>query len=244
MRRRILQAAGVASAAVLGIVLLKGASATVATQDQAIDVAGAASTARPAPKTPWGEPDLQGLWTAEFTTPLQRPARYASKEFFTDEERAELDRLRAELIGADRRSERGSEQDVGGAYSIAIFTSQKRLGRRTSMIVDPPDGRIPPLTPEAKNRQDETRAFQLALLQPTAVCKNKRPECAGGTYGPPSPRRAEAAPHYLATLASGGGVINRADGPEDRGVHERCLAATLPDLAESDEAWGARPGAR
>ena len=49
-------------------------------------------------------------------------------------------------------------------------------------------------------------------------------------YGPPSPRRAEAAPHYLATLASGGGVINRANGPEDRGVHERCLAATLPDL--------------
>src|SRR5881409_159615 len=88
--------------------------------------------AGPAPKTPWGEPDLQGIWTNHYEIPLQRPARYANKEFFTEEERAELDRRRAGLIGGDRRSERKSEQDVGGAYNAAIFMTHKPTGRRTS----------------------------------------------------------------------------------------------------------------
>src|SRR5258706_2257559 len=48
-----------------------------------------------APKTPWGEPDLQGIWTDEFDTPLQRPAKYANQEFFTEAQRAELDNVRA-----------------------------------------------------------------------------------------------------------------------------------------------------
>src|ERR1700682_4565011 len=57
--------------------------------------AGAAAKAGPAPKTPWGDPDLQGIWTDDYQTPLQRPAKYANKEFFTAEEQAELDRQRA-----------------------------------------------------------------------------------------------------------------------------------------------------
>src|SRR4029434_410725 len=99
--------------------------------------------------TPWGEPDLQGIWTSDAEAPLQRPAKYANREFFTDEERAELDKLRATAIGREAdesRRQRGSEQDVGGAYNAAIFTTHKPLGRRTSLIVDPPDGRIPALT--------------------------------------------------------------------------------------------------
>ena len=62
--------------------------------------------------TPWGEPDLQGIWTSDSEIPLQRPAKYANREFFTDEERAELDKQRADAIGreaADDRRERGSE---------------------------------------------------------------------------------------------------------------------------------------
>jgi hypothetical protein len=106
-------------------------------------------------ETPWGEPDLQGIWTSDSEIPLQRPAKYANREFFTDEERAELDKQRADAVGreaaADRR-DRGSEQDVGGAYNAAVFSTHKRMGRRTSLIVDPPDGRIPPLTPEAQKK--------------------------------------------------------------------------------------------
>jgi hypothetical protein len=62
--------------------------------------APAASVAAPASalKTPWGEPDLQGIWTAEFDTPLQRLAKYADQEFFTEAQRAELDKERAATL--------------------------------------------------------------------------------------------------------------------------------------------------
>ena len=69
------------------------------------------------------------------------------------------------------------------------------------------------------------REFELALLQATDTCKNKLPGCEGGKYGPPSPRRVEAPPYYIS-----GGAINRSDGPEDRGLSERCMSAILPDL--------------
>src|ERR1700681_1016606 len=66
-------------------------------------------------KTPWGEPDLQGIWTDESDTPLQRPAKYAGQEFFTAAQRAELDAQRAALGGKDNRKERGTELDVTGS---------------------------------------------------------------------------------------------------------------------------------
>ena len=59
-------------------------------------------------KTPWGEPDLQGIWTEEFDTPLQRPARLGNQEFLTEAQRQELDRQRAAHYGNDPRQERGS----------------------------------------------------------------------------------------------------------------------------------------
>ena len=188
--------------------------------------------------TPWGEPDLQGIWTSDSEVPLQRPAKYANREFFTDEERAELDKQRADAIGreaADDRRNRGSEQDVGGAYNSAVFSTHKRMGRRTSLVVDPPDGKIPPLTPEAQKKRAAMREYQLALIQATDLCKNKLPGCEGGKYGPPSPRRAETPPYYVTVGqagggGAGGGAINRADNPEDRGLGERCMAAVLPDF--------------
>src|SRR5882762_11154038 len=100
-------------------------------------------------KTPWGEPDLQGIWTDEFDTPLQRPAQYANQEFFTEAQREELDQQRGALYGSDPRQERGTAVDVGGAYNTAFLTI-KHAGMRTSMIVDPPNGRLPPQTPEAQ----------------------------------------------------------------------------------------------
>jgi hypothetical protein len=73
-------------------------------------------------KTPWGEPDLQGIWTEEFDTPLQRPARFGNQEFFTESQRQELDRQRAANYGDDPRQERGSAVDVGGAYNTSFLT--------------------------------------------------------------------------------------------------------------------------
>ncbi|HSV23324.1 MAG TPA: hypothetical protein VLJ17_09875, partial [Xanthobacteraceae bacterium] len=108
-----------------------------------------AKTLAPALKTPWGEPDLQGIWTDETDTALQRPAKYATQEFFTEAQRAELDAQRSALTGKDKRAERGTELDVTGSYND-VFISRKRTGMRTSRIVDPPNGRIPLLTPEAQ----------------------------------------------------------------------------------------------
>jgi len=186
--------------------------------------APAASAPASAAKTAWGEPDLQGIWTDESDTPMQRNARYGNQEFFTDAQRAELDRQRSALIGRDRRSERGTEADVAGAYN-AVFTPMKRTGTRTSRVVDPPNGRIPALTPEAQKLAAAEREFRVALLQSTGTCKNKEPACNGGKYDPAqSPRFAELPPRYNVAR------MNRHYNPEDATLAERCLTAGLPEF--------------
>jgi hypothetical protein len=175
-------------------------------------------------KTPWGDPDLQGIWTDEASTPLQRSAKYANQEFFTEEQRAELDKARSELLGRDRRVERGTELDVAGAYN-AQFVSVKRTGLRTSMIVDPANGRIPPMTPEAQKIMAADREFRLALLQSTETCKNESVACRGGKYDPkPSARRSELPPRYNTAR------MNRFDNPEDGALPDRCLTLGLPEF--------------
>jgi hypothetical protein len=182
------------------------------------------SAQTPALQTQWGEPDLQGIWTAAHDTPLQRSPKYANQEFFTEEQRAELDRTRAAMLRRDIRVERGTELDVAGAYN-ALFTSQKRTGARTSLIVDPPNGRLPPLTPEAQKIAAAEREFRLALLQSTETCRNKSVACNGGKYDPtPSPRFAELPPRYNTAR------MNRHDGPEDHSLPDRCLTLGLPEF--------------
>jgi hypothetical protein len=178
-------------------------------------------------KTPWSEPDLQGIWTDEYDTPLQRPARYANQEFFTAAQRQELDKQRAAHYGSDPRQERGTASDVGGAYNT-VFLTVKHAGARTSLIVDPPNGRIPPQTPEAQQAAAADQEFRLALLQSTVSCMTQAPVCAGGKYDPtPSPRFAERPPRYL---AGNFGRLNRSDGPEDDALADRCLHSGLPDF--------------
>ena len=124
----------------------------------------------------------------------------------------------------DRRVERGTELDVAGAYN-AVFMSQKRTGTRTSLIADPPDGRLPPLTTQAQRIAAADRDFRLALLQSTQTCKARSVACSGGNYDPtPSARRAELAPRYNT------GRINRHDGPEDGALGDRCLTGGLPEF--------------
>ncbi|HLK82030.1 MAG TPA: hypothetical protein VKT99_11115 [Xanthobacteraceae bacterium] len=203
-----------------------GATITVAIAATALgavisaSVTGTSAQAPAALKTPWGEPDLQGIWTDEFDTPLQRPARYANQEFFTEAQRAELDKARSEVLGRF-----ATEREINGAYNAATFFSTKHTGARTSKIVDPPNGRIPPLTPEAQKTAAAERAYRLALLQSTDTCKKMLPGCAGGKYEPTaSPRRAEPPPRYNT------GRLNRDDGPEDSSLAVRCLTGGLPEF--------------
>jgi hypothetical protein len=105
-----------------------------------------------ATRTPWGDPDLQGYWTNTTTTPLQRPADLKDKAVLTGDELAERDRLVAERANQDRPPSAGNP----GTYND-FWYERGVLGQRTSLVVDPPDGRLPPLTAEARTRAEDAR---------------------------------------------------------------------------------------
>ena len=96
----------------------------------------------PSPRTPWGEPDLQGLWTSATLTPLERPRRLADKTSLTDEEAAAMEQQTIENWAAnDGKAPPGS---VGGYNQVWLDSGSVITdSRRTSLIVDPPDGAIP-----------------------------------------------------------------------------------------------------
>jgi hypothetical protein len=111
-----------------------------------------------APRTPDGQPDLQGVWTFSTITPLERPAEFAAKPFLTDEEAKELERRTMERSNRDNRDQ-NPEADVGGAYNEFWWDRGVHVARvngkiRTSLIADPPDGKIPALTPDGQARAD------------------------------------------------------------------------------------------
>jgi hypothetical protein len=99
------------------------------------------------PRTPDGRPSLEGIWTNATVTPLERPAEFAGKEFLTDAEADEFERRAVIDVNADRR-DGPAETDVGRAYNEFWRERGKAVStRRSSLIVDPRDGRVPPLTP-------------------------------------------------------------------------------------------------
>jgi hypothetical protein len=105
-------------------------------------------------KTPWGDPDLQGVWNDATSTPLQRPAR-VGEAVVTDDEASKFEEQLAYDLSRDRR-DGGPEVDVNRAYNEHWMDSRRLKitnDRRTSLIVDPPDGRMPPTVPISAERQ-------------------------------------------------------------------------------------------
>ena len=156
------------------------------------------TAAQTAPRTRWGQPDLQGIWDFRTITPLQRPEELADKEFLTDEEAAGLEQAAADRIArlaapSEVRTKplpAGGGGRAVGAYNNFWFDSGTEVieDKRTSLIVDPPDGRLPPLRPGTEE------------------------QVGSGS---------EDLPGHRPVRYRVGGI--GADGPEDRGLGVRCL---------------------
>jgi hypothetical protein len=129
--------------------------------------------AKPAPRkggvarrTPWGDPDLQGIWNDATSTPLQRPSTLAGKDVLNDEEAEEFQAKNAYDLTRDRR-DGGNDVDVNRAYNEHWMDARRlkiTADHRTSLIIDPADGRIPPLVPVSPERQ-RARAVQAEAAQ-------------------------------------------------------------------------------
>ena len=146
----------------------------------------AGQTGAEGPRTPWGDPDLQGVWDYWTFTPLERPDEFAGRGELTAEEAAVVaQESNAEALAGD---DEGPPPGEVGGYSQAVWTDRARATALTqaSLLVDPPDGRLPALTAEAEAAAEAHRA-------------------AGG---------------FPVRIRVGG--LNE-DGPEARGVAERCL---------------------
>jgi len=141
MRTRILWAVVMTTAGLASTLLAQAPPAAPKATAQAV---------APAPRTPWGHPDLQGTWDYRTITPLERPKEFGTREFYTDDE------VKALESRAGRRMDGPPEEVRPGLTHAQYWTDPGRFltdSRRTSLIVDPPDGRIPAMTREGEARR-------------------------------------------------------------------------------------------
>jgi hypothetical protein len=108
------------------------------------------------PKTPWGEPDLQGQWPATANIPMQRPASFGTRNTLTDEELAQRERQ------AERQTESDTQEFTTGKDSVTInppgyWVEHGKPNRQASLVVDPPDGRIPVMTERGRKFAQDMR---------------------------------------------------------------------------------------
>jgi hypothetical protein len=200
--------------ALLSLAVGSVAGQTAAPKAAAPKPATAAPKPSAVPKTPWGAPDLQGTWFVMEQVPFTRSVQNANKPFLTDEEVAAADKAKSIDPGRNARRGAATAADVEGAYN-AVFNSVLRTSKRTSMIIDPENGQIPPLTPEAEARQGRGGR--------------------GGAAAPAGGRGAAlAAPAPPAAAAGGGrgggGRGGQNDNPETTAQNPRCLGVQMPFL--------------
>ncbi len=147
-----------------------------------------AQTSRPAnawtaPRTTDGHPDLQGLWNNTTLTPLERPRNLAGKEFFTEEEARAYEKG---IVQGRANDPNDGANDVADPTVWWERAAKVVSTRRTSLIIDPTDGRIPPLTREAQKRMADTRAATSQHPADRAADRSLQERCLlSPTSGPP-----------------------------------------------------------
>src|SRR5579864_3442885 len=144
-------------------VLLAPTFLAAQTQSAKLTPTAAKSTTRNLPRTPDGQPDLQGYWTSLSFTPMERLSKYGGREFLTDEEMAEV--FKSGVQHAYEFTYANSAETPvydSTVYALGAWQNGVQPNPRTSLIVDPPDGRIPPLTPEAQKARASMRKIPTA----------------------------------------------------------------------------------
>ena len=153
-------------------------------------LAAGPATGQDAPRTAWGAPDLQGVWDFRTATPLERPEDRGDQAFLTEEEAATIEQERVDRNirlweAPPRRTEAGD--NVGGYNNFWLdFGTNVIENRRTSLVVDPPDGRIPALSEQGQRRADERRAYREAHPADSYLDRSAFDRCIlGFNTGPP-----------------------------------------------------------
>ena len=156
MKRRCLPSVGVALLALLGALAPIAAAAQSAKSTEKAPLRSSARESSIVAKTPWGDPDLQGIWLNATITPLERPAGLADKPFLTEAEAAAFEKQtlqqREEAEGTKRAGEVGAYNDAWFDRGTKVVST-----RQTSLVVDPADGRVP-VKPEAEKVRDDNLA--------------------------------------------------------------------------------------
>jgi hypothetical protein len=147
----------IALAAVPAIVVAVAVAAPMRVTGQALTAEKSAAARWTVPRTPEGKPDLQGVWDYRTATPLERPSELAGREFLTDQEIAAFERRAAEREDGRPPEDGRSEPSVHPPWWLD-YGKQVVGTKRSSLIIDPPDGRVPPLTPEGQKRAADRRA--------------------------------------------------------------------------------------
>ena len=158
-------------------------------------LAAAPAAAQDAPRTPWGAPDLQGIWDFRTITPLERPEDLGDQAFYTPEEAATLEReaIERDIELWEREAQRTEAGGNVGAYNnFWMDRGTRTVGtRRTSLIVDPPNGRIPPLSAEGQARADARAEYRAAHPADSWEDRSVGERCVlGFNSGPPMEPRA------------------------------------------------------